>query len=71
MGINVEATSSVAAEPGDYLQADAVREWIRYVPDGAHIEAITREMGSQRDPYTSLVGLTAKWSDTRHEAVGG
>lgn len=64
-GINVECTSSVTSEPGDYLMAHEVQEWIVGIPVGAQITAITKEMGSQRDPYTSTVGLRAKWSEVR------
>lgn len=63
--INVECSSSVTAEPGDYLQAHQIRAWLPGIPDGASVEAITREYGSQRDPVTATVGLTAKWSEVR------
>jgi hypothetical protein len=64
--ISVECHSELRSEKGDdYLQAHEIRRWLESVPDGATISQIIRDMGSQRDPMPVLVGLRAKWSETR------
>lgn len=63
-GVSVECSSRVESD-GEDLQAIDVREWIYRIPDGATITAITRDVGSQRDPYIVTRGLLAKWSEVR------
>ena len=63
--MQTECTSSVTAEPGDYLTAGDVAGWVSELPKGAQLSAITHDMGSQRDPMRVLVGLRAKWTETR------
>ena len=63
--INVECSSSVTAESGDYLDADTVRQWLQSVPNGATLSQIIKDLGNQRDPQPVLIGLRASWSETR------
>lgn len=63
--MNVECKSRL--EPGgDFVQAVEVKAWVADLPDGATIEAVSRDFGTQRDPDVRLVGLRASWSETRH-----
>jgi hypothetical protein len=63
--MNVECKSAFEASAGDYLLAHEILEWLEGVPPGAVISAIIKDFGSQRDPAPTLVGLRAKWSETR------
>jgi len=63
--VHVECSSTVTAEPGSYLMAHQIKAWLPGIPDGANVTAVTRQMGSQRDPVEATVGLTAKWSEVR------
>jgi hypothetical protein len=63
--MNVQCSSQTETEPGDLLNAAAVKSWLEGVPDGAIVSAIIRERGTQRDPEPTLVGLRAAWSETR------
>lgn len=63
--MNVECSSEVRGEAGDSLQAHEVKAWLEGVPNGARLIQIIKDFGSQRDPEPTLVGLRAKWSETR------
>lgn len=63
--MDVKCTSKVEAEPGDYLTAGLVKAWAADLPPDATVSHLTRDLGSQRDPYVVLVGLRAAWTETR------
>lgn len=63
--LSVECKSEVTAEGGRNLHAHEVKAWLDSIPDGATLSQIIKDFGSQRDPDPVLVGLRAKWSETR------
>lgn len=53
---------------GEHLQLTADRaltDWITGLPAHATLSAIEWDNGSQRDPWTVLVGLRAEWTEER------
>lgn len=52
-------------EPGDAVHVVRVRDWLSGLPDGAVLVAIMRDLGTQRDPRPTLIGLRATWSEQR------
>lgn len=63
--MTIKCESSVTAEPGSFLTAAEVQAWIGELPGSANLTPIIRDLGSQRDPIPTLVGLTAKWTEER------
>ena len=63
--MQVECSSRIEADRGDYLQAGDVFDWVGTLPPDAHLTQIIRDYGNQRDPMPVLVGLIAKWRETR------
>ena len=60
----LEVDDAIRAE-NDTLLAEDVHKWLANVPEGATIHAVIRDLGSQRDPEPTLVGLRATWSEVR------
>lgn len=58
---------SAEFRPGDeQLTADrALTDFIASLPAHAALSPITVDKGSQRDPWTVMVGLRATWDDER------
>lgn len=52
-------------ENSGYLHVADVTPWITGLPDGAALDMIVRDFGSQRDPAPRLIGLRASWSEGR------
>jgi len=68
MGINIKSASTFGPEMGKSKpleKTDALAEWVVQLPDGAQLSAIIHDLGSQRDPVPTLVGIHATWEETR------
>jgi hypothetical protein len=61
----IACTSSVTAAPDEPLTAAAVALWIADIPSNAKLTHLTRDIGSQRDPWIQLYGLKADWTEAR------
>lgn len=64
MSAVVTLTSEVRTQDGTGLR-DLLLDWLPNIPSAAAIDPLLRECGSQRDPYTVLVGLRATWQEQR------
>ena len=64
MGVNIECHATFAGD--DRLEInDEIRDWIINLPDGATLDPVLRDFGSQRGPELRLVGLKASWSEVK------
>ena len=64
MAMTVKNTTSFEPELGEYAslqKSESLMEWLSHLPDGAELSAIIHDLGSQRDPIPTLVGLRATW----------
>jgi hypothetical protein len=56
-------SSIVSDEPTSPLTVTEARDWLMDLPPDAKLQAIQRDIGSQRDPWLVTVGLRAAWEE--------
>ena len=62
----VKCSAEYRRDDGEPLTADRPYcDWVRDLPAGAVLYPIQIDKGSQRDPWTVLVGMRATWEEER------
>jgi hypothetical protein len=62
--MRVERSSSVTAASKDQrLDVDDARSWLATIPSDAVLSPRLTDIGSQRDPWAILNGLSATWTE--------
>lgn len=48
-----------------FVRKGEIKDWYDSLPDDAILSPVMWDYGSQRDPDTRMIGLIAKWTETR------